>query len=85
MCDKSEVISRRRALSLFGMAGALSIRAPSLVLMPSNAEAQTGQTPPAQSPLSPSPRRPPSAQTGAPPTGAPMTGTERLRRGAHAA
>jgi hypothetical protein len=37
----SEVISRRRALSLVGWAAALGLAAPAAVLMVSDAEAQT--------------------------------------------
>jgi hypothetical protein len=37
----SEVISRRRALSLVGLAAALGLAAPAAVLMASDAEAQT--------------------------------------------
>jgi hypothetical protein len=37
---KSEVISRRRALSLLGLAAALSLTVPPTVLMVSDAEAQ---------------------------------------------
>ena len=38
---KSEVISRRRAFSLLGLAAALALGAPATVLMVSDAEAQT--------------------------------------------
>ena len=60
---KSEVISRRSALSLLGLA-ALSLAVPTAVLTVSDAEAQ-------QQPAAP------GAPPGAPPPGAPMTGTER--------
>ena len=58
----SEEFSRRKVLSLFGLAAALSIAVPATVLTPSQAEAQ--QTAP-----------PPAGGTAAP--GAPQTGTER--------
>ena len=38
---KSEVMSRRRTLSLFGLAAAFGLAAPSMLLTVSNAEAQT--------------------------------------------
>jgi hypothetical protein len=38
---KSEMISRRRAVSLLGVAAALALAAPATVLMVSDAEAQT--------------------------------------------
>ena len=60
---KSEVISRRSALSLLGLA-ALGLALPTTVLTVSDAEAQ-------QQPAAP------GAPPGAPPPGAPMTGTER--------
>jgi len=59
---KSEVISRRSALSLLGLA-ALGLAVPTTVLTVSDAEAQ-------QQPAAPT--APPG-----PPPGAPMTGTER--------
>jgi hypothetical protein len=42
---KSEVISRRRALSLLGLAAALSFTVPPTVLMVSDAEAQPAPAP----------------------------------------
>ena len=60
---KSEMISRRRAFSLLGLA-ALGLAVPLTVLTVSDAEAQ-------QQPAAP------GAPPGAPPPGAPMTGTER--------
>ena len=42
---KSEVISRRRALSLLGLAAALSLTVPPTVLMVSDAEAQPAPAP----------------------------------------
>jgi len=38
---KSEVMSRRRTLSLFGLAAAFGLAAPSMLLTVSDAEAQT--------------------------------------------
>ena len=64
---KSEVISRRKALSLLGLA---ALAMPCTVLMPSDAEAQQTVAQ-AATPLTP----PPSGQPGVQPV--PQTGTER--------
>src|SRR5262245_7423402 len=63
---KSDVISRRRVLFLFGLAGAAGVAAASALLTVSDAEAQTqiAQAPPPQSPLSPPPRTVTPVQTG---------------------
>jgi hypothetical protein len=64
---KSEVISRRKALSLLGLGTALSLAVPSTVLTVSKAEAQVPPPqPPQLPPLLPGaqPVTPPGAQTG---------------------
>jgi hypothetical protein len=72
---KSEMISRRKMLFLFGLAGAAGVAVPSALLTVSDAEAltQIAQAPPPQSPLSPQPTppRPLGGQTQV------QTGTER--------
>jgi hypothetical protein len=75
----SEVISRRHALSLIGIATAVAVAGPAAVL--TTAEAQAQQPGGGQSPAQATPRGQPRTQTtgqGAPPTvSTPQTGTER--------
>src|SRR5689334_19625671 len=75
----SEVISRRHALSLIGMAAAVVVAGPTAVLTTTEAQAQ--QPAGGQSPAQAAPRGQPGTQTtgqGAPQTaGTPQTGTER--------